>query len=405
MTAGLWTYYSLERGLCFAQLWLRQQSAPCAPRQCCCKSARFQRFAVRSQKPARLRTLARWLAQIRCQLEPPALRASAQLWANSPSPAVSASQAEFSRSTPRLVHLRANWFGLMLHWLHWCVLLKTCSFTLSHASGTQEDAFRESECTFIFTADSSSSEEVVPELFIQDGAAMHAVQGLLCFPALAPHTQATRTLWARWTQACAPHDVAVSLTCSTAKGQALLETRALVRLLPFTGAVSDALSAAHFQMPLVQAAFELQPTFTSQWQQHCLLPGAAPHAVLALGERAVLNASLRATGDLIICDVELETDACWASRVSRLLVKVAQRLTLVQAQATGALPQDVTANDCFLQSFELTPSAAGLHPSPGTVSVRWKTPSSAALGLPDVVSRLPLPSASDTHALPAWPPG
>ena len=72
-------------------------------------------------------------------------------------------------------------------------------------------------------------------------------------------------------------------------------------------------------MPLIQAAFELQPTFTSRWQQHCLLPGAAPHAVLALGERAVLNASLRATGDIIICAVDLETDARWASRVSRML--------------------------------------------------------------------------------------
>ena len=86
----------------------------------------------------------------------------------------------------------------------------------------------------MFAADGSSSEEVAPELFIQDEAALQAVQGSLRFPALMPHTQATRTLWARWTQACAPHDVSVSLTCLTAKGQALLETRALVRPPPFT---------------------------------------------------------------------------------------------------------------------------------------------------------------------------
>ena len=154
-----------------------------------------------------------------------------------------------------------------------------------------------------------------------------------------------------------------------------------------------------FQMPLVQAALELQPTFTSRWQQHCLLPGAAPHAVLALGERAVLNASLCATGDLIICAVDLETDARWASRVSwALCASLCKRLSLLQAQASGALPQDVAANDCFSQSFELTPSAAGLHPSPGVVIVRWRTPSSAALELPDVISRLPLPSVSETSA-------
>jgi hypothetical protein len=67
----------------------------------------------------------------------------------------------------------------------------------------------------------------------------------------------------------------------------------------------------------VQPALELHPAFTSRWQQHCLLPGTAPHAVLALGECAVLNASLRAMGDLTVCAVHLETDARWTSRVRR----------------------------------------------------------------------------------------
>ena len=149
----------------------------------------------------------------------------------------------------------------------------------------------------------------------------------------------------------------------------------------------------------MQTALELQPAFTSCWQQHCLLPGAAPHAVLALGERSVLNATLRATGDLVICAVDLETDACWVSRVrSVLFCAAAQGLRLAQAQASGALPQDVAANDCFLQSFELTPSAPGLQPSPGVVVVRWQTPSSASLGFPAVVSRLPLPPVRLTSA-------
>jgi hypothetical protein len=63
----------------------------------------------------------------------------------------------------------------------------------------------------------------------------------------------------------------------------------------------------------------------------------------------------------------------------------------VQAQASGVMPQDLAANDTFMQSFELTPSAAGLHPAPGVVVVEWQTPASASLGLPRAVSRLPLP--------------
>ena len=190
---------------------------------------------------------ARWRAQIRWQWAPPGFRASAQLLASSPSPAVLAFLAELFRSIPQRLHSRASWFGSMLRWLPWCATVESPRlFCRTHAAEMQEDAFQESECTFVFAADGSSSEEVAPELFLQDGASLQAVQGSLRFPALAPHTKVTRTLWARWIQACAPHDVAVSLTCSTAKGQALLETRALVRPLPSTGAQSEVLSIVAF---------------------------------------------------------------------------------------------------------------------------------------------------------------
>ena len=166
---------------------------------------------------------------------------------------------------------------------------------------------------------------------------------------------------------------------------------ALLTALPLL----PALTARVSQTPLVQPALELQPTYTSRWQHHCLLPGTAPHAVLALGECAVLSASLRALGKLSVCAVDLETDARWTSRVSALLLcRLRTVLSSAQAQASGPLPQDLTVNDTFTQSFQVTPLAAGLQPAPGVLVVRWQTPQSASLGLPHAVSRLPLPAVS-----------
>lgn len=60
------------------------------------------------------------------------------------------------------------------------------------------------------------------------------------------------------------------------------------------------------------------------------------------------------------------------------------------------MPQEMAANDCFLQSFELAPSVAGLHAAPGAVVVQWQTTASAAAGLPLTVSRLSLPTVSSS---------
>ena len=94
----------------------------------------------------------------------------------------------------------------------------------------QEDALHDPECTLLFgAADGSPSEEVQPELFVLEGTELQALHGALLFPALEPHTDAVRTLWVRWAKPCAPHEVSVSLACSTARGPALLESRAMVR--------------------------------------------------------------------------------------------------------------------------------------------------------------------------------
>ena len=104
------------------------------------------------------------------------------------------------------------------------------------------------ECTFAFGAASDSSEEVQPELFVQEGPALQALQGSLVFPALEPHTEAVRTLWVRWTQACAPHEVAVSLACSTSRGHALLESRAMVRPCQVALLTAHILSISFFSL-------------------------------------------------------------------------------------------------------------------------------------------------------------
>jgi hypothetical protein len=107
----------------------------------------------------------------------------------------------------------------------------------AHAVDTQDDALHDSECSFVFgaTADGLEADEVQPELFVREGTELQALHGAVLFPALEPHTEAVRTVWARWAGACTPAEVSVSLACSTTRGAALLETRAMVR--PFGCAV------------------------------------------------------------------------------------------------------------------------------------------------------------------------
>jgi hypothetical protein len=124
----------------------------------------------------------------------------------------------------------------------------------------------------------------------------------------------------------------------------------------------------------VRAPFVLLPSYAAAWQQHSLLPSAGARHVLPLGERAVLTASLRAEGDITVRAMQLDAAPGWTSR------------DMLTASTSHAL----SAGDVCTHAFELTPTQAAPESTPGAVVVHWETAAAASLGLPPLLSRLPL---------------
>ncbi len=161
----------------------------------------------------------------------------------------------------------------------------------------------------------------------------------------------------------------------------------------------------------MHAPFVLLPTYTAPWQQSSLLLGAAVRAVLPLGEGTVLSANIRAEGDVMICATQLDAAKGWTARVRPLRCRLwpagfvhrRHRLTRQCCRSRNAVrpalqPKTRTdaahvlsTGDVWTQSFELTPLHAADEVVPGAVVVRWETSAAAALGLPPLLSRLPLP--------------
>ena len=97
----------------------------------------------------------------------------------------------------------------------------------------QDDALRTLRCEleFCFAADDECPALPQPELFVLDADSQSLVQlsGALGMPDVPAHGRETCTVWVRWAEPCSQQMLHATLTCTTARGTATLEAKALVR--------------------------------------------------------------------------------------------------------------------------------------------------------------------------------